>query len=261
MRRLLERLPQRYRLRLWLLRDYFRWSSFLRRRAQPSRARRVVARGVLARRGRELARREGPVGVDRLARVTVINLDARPDRLATFRGEMGRLGIEGVERFEAIRHENGLLGCGLSHAECLRQMIAGSWDSMMVCEDDARFLVNRRALDVMLDDFLDDPKAEVACLAYYVWASRPHDSLFLRGLRIQTTACYVVKATIAEELLEVWEAGIEALAAGGSRKYYGCDKVWMPLQRQRVFLVPMVRAVRQESGYSDIVGAVVEYTH
>jgi glycosyl transferase family 25 len=255
---LLRRVPQRYRLRLWLLRDYLRPESYRRRRAQPSVARRLAARAVIARRRRLLVR---PAGVDRLSAVRVINLDSRPDRLASFEAEMARLGIERVERFEAITRDNGALGCSLSHRECLTQMLERGWESVMVCEDDARFLVDRGGLDVLVDDFLDDPSAEVACLAYFVWESRPHDALYLRGFRVQTTACYVIKASIGEELLGAWQEGIEGLKRGESPKQYGCDRIWMPLQRRRIFVVPAIRAAYQEPGYSDVEGRVVGYTH
>ena len=256
MRRLLKRLPQPYRLRLWLLRDYVRMESLRRRRAQPSRPRKLVAKSVMARRARRR-----PVGVDRLPAVSVINLAARHDRLSAFRAEMERLGIERVERFEAVPNANRPLGCAISHRECLRQMVDQGWHCMMVCEDDARFRLSRGALDVLVDAFLDDPIAEVACLAYFVWESKPYNSLYLRGLRIQTAACYLVKSSIAAQLLEVWDAGIEALANGGATKLFACDRAWMPLQRRRVFLVPMIRAAYQEPGYSDIEGRVVNYTH
>jgi glycosyl transferase family 25 len=261
MRALVRRIPQRYRLRLWLLRDYVRPESFRRRRAQPSPARRLVAKAVIARRKRLLGRSDGPVGVERLSAVRVINLESRPDRLSSFEAEMERLRIDRVDRFEAVANENGALGCALSHRECLTQMQENGWDCVMVCEDDARFLVDRGGLDVLVDEFLDDPAAEVACLAYFVWESEPHGALYLRGLRVQTTACYVIKSSIADELLEAWQEGIDGLVDGGSPKQYGCDRVWMPLQRRRIFVAPAVRAAYQEPGYSDVEGRVVGYTH
>ena len=36
------------------------------------------------------------------------------------------------------------------------------------------------------------------------------------------------------------------------RYVYGLDQIWNGLQRTRVFLIPIVRAVHQEAGYSDI---------
>lgn len=258
-RRLRRLLPQRYRLRLWLLRQYFSRESYRLRRAQPSWRQRLLARIALA---RSAERRRGrPSGIERLSAVRVINLGSRPDRLAAFMAEMRKLEIDGVERFDAIPAESGALGCALSHAELARQLLRNGWESMMVCEDDVEFLVSRERLDVLVDAFLDDPDADVACLAYFVRRSRRHNRLFLRGTNVQTASCYVIKRGIVEELLWVWEEGIHHLADGGTPHRYACDRSWMPLQESRVFLVPVIRAARQRSGYSDIERRVVTYTH
>ena len=85
----------------------------------------------------------------------------------------------------------------------------------MVCEDDARFVVNRQQLDVLVEDFLSDAEAEVACLAYWHREVERHDALYLRTTRSFTTACYLVKASIAADLYTVWEEGARQLGNGG----------------------------------------------
>ncbi len=260
MKRLLRRLPQRYRLRLWLVRNYFRWGSFKLRRAQPSWLERTVARRVIKQRARRLGER-APVGVERLDGAVVINLDSRPDRLESFSREIARLGIQGVLRLPGTVHESGAIGCTTSHVRALDLMEANEWASMIVFEDDAQFVVDRSTLDVLVDAFLSDEHADVACLAYFARRSRRYNRLFRRGTLIQTTACYVVKRSILAELRAVWHHGIRELEAGGSPGDFIVDRVWIPLQRERVFLVPVIRTVRQESGFSDIVGRVVTYTH
>jgi hypothetical protein len=209
-----------------------------------------------------LKKRDGnapPIGVERLAAVMVVNLRSRPDRLAAFMDEMERLGIGNVTRFDAIHHPIGILGCSRSHAECAKLMIAHSWDCMMVCEDDARFVVGRAELDLLIEAFLQDPAAEVACLAYDHRAVEPHSSLFLRSRDTRTAACYVIKSSIAADLLDVWQEGIQELERGGDRMLFGLDMIWKRLQRDRVFLVPIKRAVYQETGYSDIEQRIMRY--
>jgi len=240
------------------VRRYFTRGSFQLRRAQPSWRRRLVARAALRHHAARASRR---AGVERLSAVRLINLRSRPDRLAAAMVELRRLDISRVDRFDAIDHPNGALGCALSHAECVRQLLDNGWESMMVCEDDVEFLLDRGRLDVLVDAFLDDPCADVACLAYFVWRSRPHSRLFLRATSVQTTACYLVKRRVAPELFAIWEDGIEHLAKGETPRRYACDRSWMRLQESRIFLVPVIRAARQRSGYSKIEGRVVAYTH
>jgi hypothetical protein len=192
------------------------------------------------------------VGVERVPSLTVINLKARPDRLSLFMDEMERLGIGNVNRFEAIQDTIGAIGCTRSHACLAREMIDREWPSMMVFEDDVRFLVSREKLDVLVDAFLNDERAEVACLEYNAQKTRRYSTLFLRATESQNTGCYLVKSTIAQELLEAFEEGVAAMSQGGDPLLYNVDIVWKRLQKSRLFLVPIERIAYQEPGYSDI---------
>jgi len=253
-------LPLRWRFRLFLVaqvvrhpvRYWRRWRLMSVRRPWVS-----VAMVFAARRLR--AQRTAVVGMDRLPAVVVINLRSRADRLASFTAEIERLGIDRVSRFDAIRDPVGILGCSRSHAECARVMIERGWEFMMVCEDDARFRVDRAQLDLLVEAFLNDPSAEVACLGYAHRVVEPHNWLFVRALETHTAPCYVIKATIVKDLFELWQEGIEQLERGGDRHLYGNDQIWKRLQRDRVFLIPIKRAVYQEEGYSDIEQRVMSW--
>jgi glycosyl transferase, family 25 len=247
--------PQRWRFQLWLYAQRLReWDE----------------RYMLARRPRaaaatayELAKRpfrDGSTGVDRLGRVVVINLRERADRMREFQAEAERMQLD-VERFDAIKKEDGILGCTLSHMVCLQQMLDDSLESMLVCEDDARFTVSRRELDVLVDVFLRDARADVACLAFRSTHGRlqPYSSLYLRGYGIATTACYLVKPAAARDLVEMWDESVDHLVRGADPREYRSDAVWKHLQERRVFLVPVKRAVRQRWGFSDIERRDVSY--
>ncbi|MDX6503757.1 MAG: glycosyl transferase, family 25 [Gaiellaceae bacterium] len=253
-------LPQPLRLRLWLLRNHFTPYSRQHRRAQPSRLQQLRYRRVLAGRVEALRTAEHPFGLDRLAEVLVINLGSRPDRLAEVAEEMGRLGIA-YERHDAIADADPKVGCTLSHVASVERMLASATGPTMICEDDVRFLAGREELDALVEAFLDDAEAEVACLAYFLHRSEPHDALFLRGTAIQTASCYVVKPSIAPELAELWREGAEQLRAGGDPHRVAADRIWFRLQERHVFLVPMERAAQQASGYSDLESRAVTRSH
>ena len=213
------------------------------------------------RRGLRLRGRRDLVGVDRLDAVIVINLADRPERLRGFEEEMARLGIPNYTRFEAIRDVPGILGCTRSHAECLRQMVESGWTCALFCEDDARFHVSRRELDVLVEAFLADPRAEVACLAYnHCEAPSWYNPLFVRAPRdTRSASCYLVKASIAPDLAALFTEGAEQLASGGDRSAFGIDRIWGRLIASRVFLLPIRRAAFQEPGYSDVESKFVSY--
>ena len=208
-----------------------------------------------------LRRRAGPRGVERLDAVTVINLATRPDRMASFEREMETLRIGEYTRFDAIHDTNGALGCLRSHARCLAEMIEKSKACLMICEDDVRFRVSRAELDVLVEAFLDDPTAEVVCLAYqHCGPPSWHDALFVRApVVMHTAACYVVKSSIARELLALFDEGIEQLRSGGDPSVYAADRIWSRLRPARVFVLPIKRAAFNADGYSDIGQRVVRF--
>jgi hypothetical protein len=251
-------LPEATRRRLTRVRDGLTRPHLRRRYLRLPIARAALAVDVIRLRPR---RRDGArLGIDRLQQVLVINLENRPERLAGVMTELKRLGIDTATRFDAIADRSGIRGCTLSHAAVMEQMIERGWDCVMVVEDDARFAVDRDELDVLVEAFLADEQAEVACLAYWHREVERRSLLYLRTTKSFTTACYLVKASIAGDLAAVWEEGARRLGEGADRELYGLDHIWNDLQRTRVFVIPIVRAVHQDAGYSDIWKTYVEPT-
>lgn len=219
------------------------------------RLKKPVARAYL----RSRAALTHPNGLASLGGIFVLNMAHRPERLRAFSAEALRLKFA-YERFEAVVDANGIVGCTMSHAAMLRLMLERGWKAAMICEDDARFLVSRGELDVLAASFLADERAEVACFAFNLLAApRAHNSLYFRAVNTQTTACYLVKDSIAHELAEMFEEGARHMRDGGDRMVYGLDIIWKRLQPERFFLVPMVRAAIQADGWSDIEKRHVSY--
>src|SRR5215813_11222513 len=86
--------PQRMRLRLWLARESLRQTQLRRRHLRLPMAKFALSYGTLRLR---LRRRRGKrVGLDRLDRLYVINLETRPERFQEFMYEMNTLGVDAV---------------------------------------------------------------------------------------------------------------------------------------------------------------------
>ena len=70
-----------------------------------------------------------------------INLLNRTDRKEHVINELKKIGInDNVERFNAIKLENGALGCSMSHLKCLEIAKQNDWESVLIIEDDIKFL-------------------------------------------------------------------------------------------------------------------------
>jgi glycosyl transferase family 25 len=251
-------LPQSWRFRLWLFVYAVRREHLRRRVVRVPLAQLALTLRILAAR---LRPEGGSRGLDRLGGIVVINLKDRTDRLAGFRATTQALRFPPIARFEGIPHPDGAVGCARSHIAVIERMLEEGWESAMICEDDARFAISRARVDALVDAFLDDPNADVLCLGYRQERVLPYSRFFLWATATTTRSCYVVKAAVAEELLDVWRAAVEQLEAGGENRVYAGDQAWKRLQRTRRFLISTPRAVYQESGYSDIRRRVVSFAH
>lgn len=68
----------------------------------------------------------------------IINLDSRKKFFRELRRALKPFGVE-CERFRAIRHERGALGCTLSHLTLIARAKEEGWPWLMVLEDDCDF--------------------------------------------------------------------------------------------------------------------------
>lgn len=199
--------------------------------------------------------------------VVVINLEARKDRLSGFRSQMKRLGIENWRRVAA---QNGLksfprsepffagsIGCTLSHVEALRSINWTSSTAAMICEDDAEFLLPREELDILINDFLSNPRLDVLALYGRTrGGSFPISPRLRLGVGLVGRVCYVVKPHMVGPLTERFLQGIPLLKQ--SKRRGKGDRMWNSLQaRNYFFATPISAAVRNSEGHSDIEGRML----
>ena len=72
--------------------------------------------------------------------VLYINLESRSDRKEHVENQLAIIGLQNFNRFNAIKLENGALGCSMSHLKCLQTAKTNNWDHVLICEDDIQFL-------------------------------------------------------------------------------------------------------------------------
>jgi hypothetical protein len=70
-----------------------------------------------------------------------INLDSRPDRKLNIDSQLYEFQIFGVERFPALKvGVDGPANCKRSHYELLKKLVESDYNSLLVLEDDCKFL-------------------------------------------------------------------------------------------------------------------------
>lgn len=208
----------------------------------------------------------------------IINLDSRTDRLSQIDAEFKKLTMTYI-RISASTG-NPVNACIDSHCRCLEEFLQNKENAVLICEDDAKFNIDKENLDIHINEFLNS-EADVLCLGYY--ASNPiiWSQLFNRSKDIQTRVAYIVKRQVAKELLDIWRRLYTFLIQNPkpeinadnwySKLYnnlpiknkasdiYRGDQAWKLLQQKYYFLIPKSHIVVQRPSYSDIEKRFVDY--
>lgn len=210
---------------------------------------------------------------DLIKNTIYINLDSRVDRRKLFEKQVDDLHnkypadftFQNVQRFSAIKDpENGLLGCGKSHAECLRIAIAKNWDYVLICEDDAEF-IHPETLVKQLNIFLDKYGENWDVILLSGNNYPPYKIEGPECVRIANCNCctsYIVRREYQSVLLKNFEEGITLFTYNPQHKSkYGCDIYWKKLQSyDRWYLITPI-CITQRADYSDIERRFVDYNN
>lgn len=182
-----------------------------------------------------------------------INLISRPDRKQFVENQLKIIGIN-AERFNAIKLENGAIGCSLSHLKCLQIAENNNWDHVFICEDDITFL-NPDLFITQLNSFLENvTEWDVILFAGNIIPpyKKINDSC-VQISKCQTTTGYLVNKHYIPILIENIKTGVNLLMKNPEKHLlYAIDRFWFPLQgRDKWFLITPLTVV-QKPGYSDI---------
>ena len=179
-------------------------------------------------------------------KVFCINLDGRPERWAEVQEEVKVIGVE-IERFPAIKHRPGHVGCRLSH-EALWEKAKplGVW---MVIEDDILFLPGAKET---LEAAIEQLPADWDMLYLGATLNQPLDRISDNLLRLKrgwTThgIMYNNQNGVVDYILKVkYDWKIDVLLADEVQAKFNCYMCF-----------PMVAT--QRPGWSDIVDHHTEY--
>lgn len=202
-----------------------------------------------------------------------INLDHREDRRQIMNHffQDAKIPLEKVERFSAIRHSIGIVGCAMGHIEILKKAKREGWKSVLILEDDMRCvdidtnypkleqLVNSQSWDVCMLTGLymesSPPKVNIAfCTNAYIVKSHYYDTLldnFETGLRKKLeTPLFLGFRRYAKEKRESYI---------NKRNQYNVDVYWFKLQMRDNWIAMFPPMCEQLNTYSDIYNKPVDH--
>ena len=129
--------------------------------------------------------------------VFYINLEHRIDRKEFTENQLNALGWK-YERFNAISHKNGLIGCCMSHINIIENAIKNKLDYCVILEDDVLFtdIENcnshfKNILEMEFDVFLLAGNVHKSSKKQVVDSN---ENIF-KITNVQTTTAYIVKSS------------------------------------------------------------------
>lgn len=190
--------------------------------------------------------------------VMYINLDSRTDRKELVEEELAKVNCT-FERVPAIPHTHGLIGCALSHIECLKLAKERGLPRVMIVEDDLQWIGD---VNLALEK-LKDQEFDVAVLSgVFDVAVKPIrvDDIFVRSVKSQTTAAYICQQNYYDTLIRNIEEGIHLMESGLHPDKCAIDQHWKVLQVRDNWVFALPTLGIQRPGYSDIQQKNVDYS-
>jgi glycosyl transferase family 25 len=194
--------------------------------------------------------------------VLYINLKSRPDRRQHVEQQLKLIGVN-ANRFDAIKNENGAIGCSLSHLKCLSIAKENNWPHVMIVEDDIKFLdpsLFTRQFNKFIDSGISYDVILVAGNNIPPY-EKVNDSS-IKVTRCQTTTGYIVKQPYYDTLINNMKTGVLRLMKEPmNHRLYAIDKYWFQLQEKDNWYLITPPSVTQREDYSDIEKRPTNYTN
>ena len=191
-----------------------------------------------------------------------INLDHRTDRKEHVTEQLTNLGLPSFERFNAIKMENGAIGCSMSHLKILQTAVQNNWDHVLIVEDDITFL-NPELFKANFETFLQRNGNNWDVILLAGNNMPPYDTVddvCIKVKRCQTTTGYLVNGHYIKKLMENVKMGLTQLMyKPASHAMYAIDKFWFVLQAVDRWYLIIPPTVVQREDYSDIEKKRINY--
>lgn len=190
-----------------------------------------------------------------------INLEHRTDRKQHVEEQLQIMGII-AERFNAIKMENGAIGCSMSHLKILQMAQQNKLDHILIVEDDIKFL-DPDLFKKQFNKFMEihGNNWDVILLAgNNMPPYEKIDETCIKVTRCQTTTGYLVNGHYINALLTNIKMGLSHLLKNPeNHKQFAIDKFWFVLQKMSNWYLITPPTVIQRSDYSDIEKRITNY--
>ena len=202
--------------------------------------------------------------INKLPKIYYINLKHRKDRKDNLLKQLKMINYpnDKIVRIDAIKKENGAIGCGLSHIKALKTALKNHKinDYIAILEDDFEWKKSN-AYDVIINAINSDTDWNVILLACN-GSVNEYNKHLLKINNCQTASGYIIKIKYIPELLKIWEKDMNSLL-NDSKINKGfesraIDQSWKKLQKDKWYTTNPIIG-KQMASYSDIEKKQVDY--
>lgn len=169
-------------------------------------------------------------------KVVYINLAERTDRKESIELQLKKIGVpqNKIIRFDAVRNDNGSLGCTLSHIGVMTMAEDNNWENVLVLEDDMIFNDDDESLDRINYFFssLICSSWDAGLLSGSYFRLNQEHGFFYRLYFSYLTNSYMVNQHYYSKLRSVFSLSAKELSAGISRDKCCLDTLWNTLMEK-----------------------------
>lgn len=201
--------------------------------------------------------------MDSIDKVFYINLEKRSDRRLQIEKELSDYNIpkDKIERFNAITHTNGAVGCGRSHVEIYKIAKSRNYKNILIVEDDFKFIIDPENFKNQIETFFNkNIDFKIIMLSYNLFKSEDYDNQVGYVKDAQTTSGYIINHKYYDEFIDVIERAMNTFEQINIPYLYAIDGAygWKQLQKEKFFYFKTRIGIQRES-YSDIEGRITNY--
>ena len=189
-----------------------------------------------------------------------INLDHRIDRNKEMISQFNDISNQiNLQRFSAIYHKPGFIGCTKSHIKCIEHAKEMKWEYVVILEDDFELIVSPQYFLNKINEVLTK-SWDVMMLSGVIYSPVIAFDGIAKVSNVQTSAGYIIRARYYDVLLQNFNDGLKLLSNNyNNYSLYALDQYWKILQQKDKWYISVPILGKQRSGFSDIEQIHVNY--
>ena len=188
--------------------------------------------------------------------IIFINLDNRKDRLEHMKKMLYFIDPNKIHRLDAIKDNNGVIGCSKSHIRCLEIAIKNNWKNVLILEDDFIWNNYQESVKIFENIYHTYPHFDVITLGN---TFAKFDKKTYKLYDGSSTVAYLVNRHYYKKLKDNYEKGLINLLNLQSPEKNAVDRIWKILIQKDNWYIVNPSLCRQISDYSSIEKKYVNY--